>query len=131
MRIRNVRFLEITISTCTTHSWMCKIFILSQISNEDQVCHYYHSICWIYNYRCNHCLSVSPRLTLWIRIPLTRGVLDKTLYEQVCQWIVAGLWFSPDTPVSSTNKTGRYNTITEILLKVALNTITLTSMYLV
>jgi hypothetical protein len=35
---------------------------------------------------------------------------------------VAGRWFSPGTPVSSTNKTGRHD-ITEILLKVALNTI--------
>jgi hypothetical protein len=33
-------------------------------------------------------------------------------------------WFSPGTPVSSTNKADRY--ITEILLKVALNTISLT-----
>jgi membrane-bound inhibitor of C-type lysozyme len=33
--------------------------------------------------------------------------------------------FSPHTPVSSTNKTDRHD-ITEILLKVALNTITLT-----
>jgi len=39
--------------------------------------------------------------------------------------IVAGRWFSLGTPVSSTNKTDRYD-ITEILLKVALNTITLT-----
>jgi guanylate kinase len=31
-----------------------------------------------------------------------------------------GRWFSPDTPVSSTTKTGRHN-IAEILLKVALN----------
>ena len=31
-------------------------------------------------------------------------------------------WFSPATPVSSTNKTDRHD-ITEILLKVALNTI--------
>jgi hypothetical protein len=31
-------------------------------------------------------------------------------------------WFSPDTLVSSTNKTDRHD-ITEILLKVALNTI--------
>jgi len=31
-------------------------------------------------------------------------------------------WFSPDNPVSSTNKTDRHD-ITEILLKVALNTI--------
>ena len=54
----------------------------------------------------DQCLSP---LTFWIRIPLTRGVLDKTLYDKVCQWIVAGLWFSPDTPVSCTNKTGRYD----------------------
>ena len=33
-----------------------------------------------------------------------------------------GLWFSPSTPVSSTNKTDRHD-ITEILLEVALNTI--------
>jgi hypothetical protein len=32
------------------------------------------------------------------------------------QWHVAGRWFSPGTPVSSTNKTDRHN-ITEILLK--------------
>jgi len=36
---------------------------------------------------------------------------------------VAGQWFSPGTPVSSTNKTD-HHAITEILLKVALNTIT-------
>jgi hypothetical protein len=30
-----------------------------------------------------------------------------------------GQWFSPDTPASSTNKTGRHD-ISEILLKVAL-----------
>jgi hypothetical protein len=35
------------------------------------------------------------------------------------------LWFSLGTPVSSTNKTDIHD-ITEILLKVALNTITLT-----
>jgi hypothetical protein len=33
-----------------------------------------------------------------------------------------GRWFSPGTPASSTTKTGRHD-ITEILLKVALNTI--------
>ena len=37
-------------------------------------------------------------------------------------WLV---WFSPGTPVSSNNKTDRHD-ITEILLEVALNTITLT-----
>ena len=35
---------------------------------------------------------------------------------------MAGQWFSPGTPVSSTNKTDRHD-ITEIVLKVALNTI--------
>jgi hypothetical protein len=52
-------------------------------------------------------------------------VLDTTLYEKVCQWLAAGRWFFPGTPVSSTNKTDRHE-ITEILLKVALNTITIT-----
>jgi hypothetical protein len=37
------------------------------------------------------------------------------------QW-PTGRWFSPGPPVSSTNKTDRHN-ITEILLKVVLNTI--------
>jgi len=38
---------------------------------------------------------------------------------------VTGQWFSPDTPVSSTSKTDGHD-ITEILLKVVLNTITFT-----
>jgi hypothetical protein len=37
----------------------------------------------------------------------------------------SGQWFSLGTPVSSTNKTDCHD-ITEVLLKVALNTITLT-----
>jgi len=52
-----------------------------------------------------------------------RGVLDTTLCDKVCQSLVLGGWFSPGTPVSSTNKTDLHD-ITEILLKVALNTIT-------
>jgi hypothetical protein len=62
---------------------------------------------------CNQCLSP---LTLWVRIPLRRGVLDTTLCDKVWQWFVAVLWFSRSTPVSSTNKT-------KILLKVAITTI--------
>jgi hypothetical protein len=50
------------------------------------------------------------------------GVFDITLFDKVCQWIATGRWFSPGTPVSSTNKTDRHD-ITEILLKLALNTI--------
>jgi hypothetical protein len=74
---------------------------------------------WIYNYLCNQCLSP---LTLWVRTPLRRGVLDTTLCDKICQWLATGRWFSPGTVVSSTNKTDDHD-ITEILLKVALNTI--------
>ena len=51
-----------------------------------------------------------------------RGVLNTTLCYKVCQWLMAGLWFSSCTPISSTNKTDCHD-ITKILLKVALNTI--------
>ena len=54
-----------------------------------------------------------------------RGVHDTTLYDKVCQLLAVGQWFSSGTLVSSTNKTDRRD-ITEILLKVALNTITIT-----
>jgi hypothetical protein len=40
----------------------------------------------------------------------------------VCQLPAAGRWFSPCSPVSSANKADRHD-ITEILLKVELNTI--------
>ena len=50
---------------------------------------------------------------------------NTTLRDKVCQWLVTGRWFSLGASDSSTNKTDRYD-ITEILLKMALNTITLT-----
>jgi hypothetical protein len=53
-----------------------------------------------------------------------RGLLDTTLRDKVCQWLATGRLLSPDTPDSSTNKTG-HNDIAEILFKVELNTITL------
>jgi hypothetical protein len=51
-----------------------------------------------------------------------RGVLDTTICDKIRQLLATGRWFSP---VSSTNKTDRHD-INEILLKVALNTITIT-----
>jgi hypothetical protein len=51
---------------------------------------------------CNQCLSP---LKLWVRTLLRRGILDTTLCDKVCQWFAIGQWFSPGTPVSSTNKT--------------------------
>jgi hypothetical protein len=40
--------------------------------------------------------------------------------DKVCQGLAAGWWFSPDTPVSTINKTDRHH-IAEILLRVVLN----------
>jgi hypothetical protein len=74
---------------------------------------------WTSNYLCNQCLSP---LMLWVQTPLKQGLLDTTWSDKVCQWLATGRWFSSGTLVSSTNKTYRHD-ITEILLKVALNTI--------
>ena len=49
-------------------------------------------------------------------------LIQHYVIDKVCQWLATGRWFSLGTPVSSTNKTDRHD-ITEILLKVALNTI--------
>jgi hypothetical protein len=59
---------------------------------------------WLWSY--GNCLSP---LTLWIWIPPQQGVLDATLCDKICQWLAAGWWFSPGTPVSSTNKTDRHH----------------------
>jgi hypothetical protein len=61
-----------------------------------------------------HYLSCEFQSHLW------QGVLNLTLCDKVCQWLVAGQWVSLDTPVS-TNKTDRHDK-TEILLKIALHT---------
>ena len=71
---------------------------------------------------------VSCNLSFIFELPLLllrRIVLDATLCDKVCQWLVAGRWFSPCTQVSSTNKADRHN-IAEILLNVVLNTINIT-----
>jgi hypothetical protein len=49
-------------------------------------------------------------LILWIY-----GTYRCALSDTVCQWFATGRWFSPRTPVSTTNKTDRHN-ITEIHL---------------
>ena len=53
-----------------------------------------------------------------------RGVIDTTLCDNICQWLAAGQWFPLRTPVYSNNKPDRHD-MTEILLKVALSTITI------
>ena len=71
---------------------------------------------WIYIYLCNQCLLP----LMWVRTSITARCT--TLCDEVYQWLATGRWFSPGPPVSSTNKTDQHD-ITEILLKVALNTI--------
>ena len=73
----------------------------------------------VWYFLCNQCLSP---LKLWVPTRTWRCELDTTLCDKVWQWLATGRWFSPGTPVSSTNKTDHHD-ITEILLKVALNTI--------
>ena len=75
----------------------------------------YHN--WIYSYLCNQCLSP---MMLWVRILIRTRCT--TLCDKVCQWLATDRWFSPGPSVSSTNKTDHHD-ISEILLRVALNTI--------
>ena len=53
-------------------------------------------------------------------VPITTNVVSSNPTQARCTQ-----WFSPGTPVSSTNKTGHHY-LTEILLKVVWSTITLT-----
>ena len=75
-------------------------------------------------YRCSDFAYYTISMTSWVRTPPRRGAIDTTLCDKVCQWLAAGRRFSLGTPDSSTNKTDCHD-ITETLLKVALNTITL------
>jgi hypothetical protein len=75
---------------------------------------------WIYNYLCNHCLS--PPM-LWVPNPTQMRCTWYIIMWQSLS-VTCGLWFSPGTLISSTNRTDHHNK-TEILLKVALNTVTL------
>jgi hypothetical protein len=61
---------------------------------------------WIYNYQCNLCPSP---LILWVRIPLRTSCA--TLCYKVYQWLAAGRWFSPGTPVWSARKTDRHDIV--------------------
>ena len=85
------------------------IYLLSNVRNGSSWSWSYGS--WIYNYLCNQCLSLLSR----------RGVLVTLCYKVVSDFQqVVG--FLQVLPISSTNKTDHHN-MTEILLKVALNTI--------
>jgi hypothetical protein len=60
-------------------------------------------------------------------VPSTTNVVSSNPAQarwtrKVCQWLAIGRWFSPGSPVSSTNTTARHD-ITEILLNVSLSSI--------
>ena len=87
--------------------WMSRVIELHGVRGDCD-------IMVIGNYLYKQCISP---LKLW-------GVLDTTLCDKVCQWLAAGRFIFPGTPVSSTNKPDGHD-IAEILLKVALNNVTL------
>ena len=65
-----------------------------------------------------------PPQKLWVWTPFMAQCTRSTLCEKVYQWLATCLWFSSGNPNSSTNKTNchEWHDITEILLKVPLNT---------
>jgi hypothetical protein len=82
-----------------------------------------------------HCLPSFNIFVVWLHIGIFKHFLKQLyfrndrrrestffIFNKVCQWLATGRWFSPNLPVSSSNKTDHHD-ITEILLKVALNTI--------
>jgi hypothetical protein len=74
-----------------------------------------------------HMQSVHITTKVVSSIP-THGEVYSILYIlaiKVCQWPPTGGWFSLGSPVSSTNKTDHHD-ISDKLLKVVLNTITMT-----
>jgi hypothetical protein len=103
-----------------THGqWMLLIKVLFTITTGGPSWSYGR---WIYNYICNQCLSP---FKFWVRIPLISMCTWYNFIWLSFQWLVTGQWFSLGTPVSS-NKKNFLPRYSEILLKVALNTITLT-----
>ena len=74
-------------------------------------------------------LTIIEQYFNYIQTPLWWGIFDTALCYKACQWFTTGQWFSPGTLISSTNKSDRHD-ISEILLKVELNTKTQTPIQL-
>ena len=106
-------------------------FIEVHVSNQESEQSCWYRFCnFIIFWNCSDSVVIFVKYITWetdtclyINVN-SKDTLIETLCDKVFQWLSAGRWFSPGTPVSSTNKTVRHD-ITEILLKVALNTITL------
>jgi hypothetical protein len=107
------------------------ILLWLQVNRQYDPWHLRHFITLMYVLTCNHNKMLSwyiffhACLYLWV-ISFIYNWIQHYVIKFVSDFQqVTGRWFSLGTPVSSTNKTDLHN-IAEILLKVALNTITLT-----
>jgi hypothetical protein len=69
-------------------------------------------------------MKICPFMEIFLSaIMFLNVLLDTTLSDKVCQWLATGRWFFLCTLVFSNNKANCHD-IAELLLKVALNTIT-------
>ena len=109
MIVHNQTSVSGTRSTKTNNTMRCK----TAKQTNKSVLHIHHILCLKFLYY----FFFSCEIESW-------GVLDTTLGKKVCQWHTVDRWFSIGTPVSFTIKSDRHD-ITEILLKVVLNTINL------
>jgi hypothetical protein len=73
---------------------------------------------WIYDYISNQCQSL---LSLWVRIPLRRCVLDMSkLCDKVYQWLAACRSFSPGTlDIGSRRFSAKVKCVEQTFTKVA------------
>jgi hypothetical protein len=83
----------------------------------------FYKVAWFLHIVLDNILLVNKQNLIYKPNPYY--VFDTTLSDKMYQWLATGRWFSPDTPVSSTNTTDRHD-IAETLLTVVLNTITQT-----
>jgi hypothetical protein len=73
---------------------------------------------------------ISTKHTITSHLNKPYNHLSSQHCNKVCQWLSEGQWFSPDRLVSSPSKSARHD-IADILLKVAINSITLTLLIVV
>jgi hypothetical protein len=114
--ILHIQIYEMYIITKQLKGWIQN----SIMPNMEIGVRHYNTSTWNTHHECTTRTSVpqieNTNYHVLVWIPLSRGVLDTTFCYIVCQRIATGRWFSPGTPVSSTNKTDRHD-IAKILWK--------------
>jgi len=105
-----------TLITSTTNKNIIQLWIIMQWQREERR----GRDRMVVGFTTTYAISAYHHWCLWVWISIRARCTP--LCDKVCQWLATGRWFSPGPSVSSANKTDRHD-ITEILLKVALNTI--------